>query len=83
MALPLCAVPAWEVGLAKAGMAGNSLYELIEDARRKNCLGDIEVGLAHTNRLMTRGAIHRAESVPLSDIPSMLSATVRIFNRLA
>ena len=71
-----------ELALSKAGFEGNNLFELIRDAGRKEKLDDIEVGLAHSSRLITRGAIHRGEFVSLADVPSMLSATVRILNKL-
>ena len=66
----------------QAKLKGNNLFELIKDAGEKNILDEIEVGLAHSSRLITRGAIHRGEFVSLADIPSMLSATVRILNKL-
>ncbi len=70
-----------ETALADKGFSGRDLYERIMNA--KVVLGDVEVGLAHASRLITREAIHRGELVPLSDIPSMLSATVRVLNKLA
>jgi len=72
-----------ELTLNEAGFKGKDLFELIEDAGEKGKLDDIEVGLAHSSRLITRGAIHRGEFVSLADIPSMLSATVRILNKLS
>ena len=72
-----------ELTLDKAGCKGNNSFELIEDAGKKKKLDDIEVGLAHSSRLITRDAIHRGEFVSLADVPSMLSATVRILNRLS
>jgi hypothetical protein len=71
-----------ELALNKAGYKGRDLFELIEDAGKKK-LDTIEVGLAHSSRLMTRGAIHRGEFISLTDVPSMLSATVRILNKLS
>lgn len=73
---------ATELALVGAGLGGNSLFELITDAKNQSKLDDIEVGLAHSSRLITRDAIHRGEFVSLADIPSMLSATVRILNKL-
>ena len=72
-----------ELILNKAGFKGKDLFELIEDAGGKDKLDDIEVGLAHSSRLITRNAIHRGEFVSLADVPSMLSATVRILNKLS
>lgn len=72
-----------ELALSQAGFQGNNLFELIEDAGKKGTLDDIEVGLAHSTRLITRGAIHRGEFVSLADVPSMLSATVRILNKIS
>jgi len=72
-----------ELALVAAGFVGNNLFELITDAKNKGKLDDIEVGLAHSSRLITRGAIHRGEFVSLADIPSILSATVRILNKMA
>jgi hypothetical protein len=72
-----------ELTLNKAGFEGKDLFELIKDAGKKGKLDDIEVGLAHSSRLITRGAIHRGEFVSLADIPSILSATVRILNKLS
>ena len=71
-----------EIALDKAEITGKDLYEMIGKAKTKNVLDDIEVSMAHGSRLVTRGAIHRGELVQLSDVPSMLSATVRILNKL-
>lgn len=72
-----------ELTLNKAGCKGDNLFELIRDAGQNKKLDDIEVGLAHSSRLITRDAIHRGEFVSLADVPSMLSATVRILNKLS
>lgn len=56
---------------------------MITNAKTNGVLDDIEVSLAHGSRLITRDAIHRSELVQLSDVPSMLSATVRILSKLA
>jgi hypothetical protein len=72
-----------ELALRKAGFEGNNLFELIEDAGGKKKMDAIEVGLAHSSRLITRDAIHRGEFVSLADVPSMLSATVRILNKVS
>jgi len=72
-----------ELALNKAGCTGGTLFELIKDAGEKKKLGEVEIGLAHSSRLITRGAIHRGEFVSLADVPSMLSAAVRILNRLS
>lgn len=72
-----------ELALSQAGFKGNNLFELIEDAGGKGKLDKIEVGLAHSSRLITRGAIHRGEFVSLADVPSMLSATVKVLNKLS
>jgi hypothetical protein len=72
-----------ELTLNKAGCKGDNLFELIKDAGDKKKLDEIEVGLAHSSRLITRGAIHRGEFISLADVPSMLSATVRILNKLS
>ena len=72
-----------ELTLNTVGCKGDNLYELIKDASEKKKLDEIEVGLAHSSRLITRGAIHRGEFVSLADVPSMLSATVRILNKLS
>ena len=66
---------------ALTGFPGADLFTRINNA--KPPLTDVEVGLAHATRLVTRDAIHRGELVPLSDVPSMLSATIRILNKLA
>jgi hypothetical protein len=71
-----------ELALIRTGFNGNNLYELIKDAEGKGKLDTVEVGLAHSTRLMTRGAIHRGEFISLADVPSMLSATVTILNKL-
>jgi hypothetical protein len=72
-----------ELTLNRAGFKGNNLFELIEDAGEAKKLDKIEVGLAHSSRLTTRDAIHRGEFVSLADVPSMLSATVKILNKLS
>ena len=72
-----------ELALNKAECKGDSLFELIKDAGAKRKLDEIEVGLGHSSRLITRDAIHRGEFVSLADVPSMLSATVRILNKLS
>ncbi len=72
-----------EDALTQAGIEGRDLYNKIANAKTTNRLDDDEVGLAHASRLITRDAIHRGELVNLSDIPSMLSATVRILNKLS
>ncbi len=71
-----------ETALDQSGFTGSSLYEKIENAKGKKALDDMEVGLAHASRLITRESIHKAELITLSDIPSMLSATVHILNTL-
>ena len=70
-----------EIALTEKGKTGRDLYNKIENA--KDILDEVEIGLAHASRLVTRDAIHRAELVPLADIPSMLSAAVRILNKIA
>lgn len=70
-----------ELALNEKGFAGKTLFEQIDKA--KPPLSDIEIGLAHASRLITREAIHRGNLVELSDVPSMLSATVQILNKLA
>jgi len=74
---------ATELALNKAKFEGKDLFGLIEDARKKGKLDEIEAGLAHSSRLITRNAIHRGEFVSLADIPSMLSATIKIVNKLS
>lgn len=70
-----------ELALTEKGIQGNNLFELINNA--KNVLSDVEIGLAHASRLITRDVIHRGELISLADVPSILSATIRILNRLA
>lgn len=70
-----------EIALTEKGISGRVLNDKIENA--KDILDEVEIGLAHASRLITRDAIHRAELMSLSDIPSILSATVRILNKLA
>lgn len=70
-----------EIALTDKGIEGRDLYHKIENA--KAILDTVEIGLAHASRLVTRDAIHNAELMSLSDIPSILSATVRILNKLA
>jgi len=70
-----------EIALTERGIEGRDLYNKIENA--KGILDEVEIGLAHASRLVTRDAIHKAELMSLSDIPSILSATVRILNKLA
>jgi hypothetical protein len=70
-----------EIALTEKGMEGRDLYTKIENS--KDILDTVEIGLAHASRLVTRDAIHNAELMSLSDIPSILSATVRILNKLA
>ncbi|MFC1969864.1 DUF4145 domain-containing protein [Chloroflexota bacterium] len=72
-----------ELALNKAKCEGKDLFGLIENAGKEGKLDQIEVGLAHSSRLITRNAIHRGEFVSLADIPSMLSATIRILNKLS
>lgn len=69
-----------EAALTEKGVSGRDLFQQINSA--KEILGEIEVGLAHASRLITRDAIHRGELISLADVPSMLSATVRILNKL-
>ena len=71
-----------ETALEQAGFSGSNLYDKIGAARTANALGDEEAGMAHASRLVTREAIHRAELVDLSEVPSMLAATLRILNKL-
>ena len=68
--------------LTESGFEGKNLFELIKDAGNKKKLDEIEIGLAHASRLITRDSIHRGEFISLSDIPSMLSATIKILNKL-
>ncbi len=70
-----------EAALTEKGVSGRDLFQQINNA--KDILDEIEVGLAHASRLITRDAIHRGELISLADVPSMLSATVRILNKLA
>jgi hypothetical protein len=72
-----------ETALAQAGFKDDNLFEQIDSAKTAGDLDDIEVSLAHGSRLITRDAIHRGALIALSDIPSMLSATVRILNKLS
>lgn len=72
-----------EAALNQANFKGASLYAKIDSAKTASALDDVEVGLAHASRLITRDAIHRGELIALSDVPSLLSATVRILNKLA
>jgi hypothetical protein len=72
-----------ETALAHAGFNDSTLFQQIDSAKTAGALDDVEVSLAHGSRLITRNAIHRGDLVRLSDIPSMLSATVRILNKLA
>ena len=72
-----------ETALEKVGFKDSNLFKQIENAKTAGALDDVEVSLAHGSRLMTRDAIHRGNLIALSDIPSMLSATVRILNKLA
>ncbi len=71
-----------EAALTQANFKGNNLYDQIGSAQTAGALDDVEVGLAHASRLITRNAIHRGELIALSDVPSILSATVRILNKL-
>lgn len=72
-----------EAALTQADFNGANLYDQIASAETAGALNDVEVGLAHASRLITRDAIHRGELISLSDVPSILSATVRILNKLA
>ena len=72
-----------EAALTQANFRGANLYDQINSAKTAGALDDVEVGLAHGSRLITRDAIHRGELISLSDVPSILSATVRILNKLA
>ncbi len=74
---------ATELVLTETGFEGKNLFELITDAKKKSKLDEVEVGLAHSTRLITREAIHRSEFVSLADVPSILSATIKILNKLA
>ncbi|MBI2852196.1 MAG: hypothetical protein HYX84_03720 [Chloroflexi bacterium] len=70
-----------ESALTEKEIQGNNLFEQINNA--KKILSDVEIGLAHACRLITTGAIHRGELIALADVPAILSATVRILNKLA
>lgn len=70
-----------EIALTERDKEGRDLYHKIENS--KDILDEVEIGLAHASRLVTRDAIHKAELMSLSDIPSILSATIRILNKLA
>lgn len=72
-----------ETALTQVGFKDNTLFQQIDNAKTAGALDDIEVSLAHGSRLITRDAIHRGNLIVSSDIPSMLSATVRILNKLA
>ena len=72
-----------EAALTEANHEGIDLYHRIIAAQKVGVLDDVEVGLAHGSRLITRNAIHRGELIALSDVPSILSATVRILNKLS
>jgi len=72
-----------EAALTQANFKGANLFDQIASAKTASALDDVEVGLAHGSRLITREAIHRGELISLSDVPSLLSATVRILNKLA
>jgi len=72
-----------EAALTQADFKGANLYDQIASAKTAGALDDVEVGLAHASRLITRDAIHRGELISLSDVPSILSATIRILNKLA
>ncbi|MFC1979672.1 DUF4145 domain-containing protein [Chloroflexota bacterium] len=72
-----------EAALTQANFKGANLYDQIASAKTAGALDDVEVGLAHASRLITRDAIHRGELISLSNVPSILSATVRILNKLA
>lgn len=71
-----------EVALTKAGFPAKNLYDQIEDATRAGKLGQEDAMLAHGSRLATREAIHRGNPLTIADLPPMLSATVRILNKL-
>ena len=71
-----------EAALTQANFKDANLYGQIISANKAGALGEIEVGLAHASRLITRDAIHRGELISLSDVPSILSATVRILNKV-
>jgi hypothetical protein len=70
-----------EIALSEKGIAGDSLFEMINNA--KSLLGETVQMLAHGSRLVTRSAIHRGELIPITYIPSMLTATVTVLNTLA
>lgn len=72
-----------EAALTQAKFKNANLYDQITSAKTAGALDDVEVGLAHASRLITRDAIHRGGLISLSDVPSILSATVRILNKLA
>ncbi len=71
-----------ESALTEAKYTGKDLYEKIVYAKKQDALTDVEVSLAHGSRIITRDAIHRLELISLSDVPSMLSATIHILNQL-
>ena len=70
-----------EVALNDKEIQGRDLYNKIENA--KDILGEVAVGLAHGSRLITRDAIHNEQLINLSDMPSILSATVMVLNKLS
>ena len=72
---------ALEIALTGAGFLGKNLKEQINNAHPP--LDETEIILAHGSRLITNEAIHGAELIGLADIPSMLSATIQILNKLA
>ncbi len=72
-----------EAALTQAKFEGANLFGQITSAKSAGALDDVEVGLAHGSRLITRAALHREALISLSDVPSILSVTVRILNKLA
>ncbi len=72
-----------ETALTKAGFNGDNLKQQINRAAAAGTLDQDDMTLAHGSRLLTNAAIHNAELILLSHVPSMLAATVRVLNKLA
>ena len=73
-----------EIALDGKGISSGNLNERINKAHTASpvLLGTVEVGLAHASRLVTNGSIHGDDPIKPEEVPSLLSAAIRVLNAL-
>jgi len=71
-----------ERALVERGITNRTLEAKIDEAKKQTILTDREYMLAHGSRLVGNEALHEAETIEPSDIPSVLSAAINIVNHL-